>query len=374
MNTCCPPKRVPSAARFFTLCRLTVQPPQSYSVGGQRSSGQLTGKPASARPDYRGRWCAILCALTFWLLLRQHLMERKEKLEDEGNAALSAIRVEKEEKEEEEEEKEIMHVLGNLLKAMFVKYWIYVCGGMFFFVSFEGKIVMYKIIYMMLFLFCVALYQVHYDWWRRILKYFWMSVVVYTMFVLILVYTYQFESSPRVWSNMTGMDEEKLKDLGLEQFGVAELFTRIFIPTSFLLVCILHLHYFHDHFLELTDLKTLAAKQGSTIYSYFEVSEQTLLLMQCFFVHRLVHQDGSLVDITMMNMTTSTAKEDVEEKKSQVEIDEKGEGKEPEDSGDKGGSRHCREGDQPSGAETQTEETPGKSKYIIHQVQKREYP
>ncbi|MGH0126767.1 UNVERIFIED_CONTAM: hypothetical protein FKN15_040421 [Acipenser sinensis] len=60
MNTRCPPKRVPSAARFFTLCRLTVQPPQSYSVGGQRSSGQLTGKPAGARPDYRGRWCAIL--------------------------------------------------------------------------------------------------------------------------------------------------------------------------------------------------------------------------------------------------------------------------------------------------------------------------
>ncbi|MGH0166846.1 UNVERIFIED_CONTAM: hypothetical protein FKN15_051550 [Acipenser sinensis] len=58
MNTRCPPKRVPSAARFFTLCRLTVQPPQSYSVRGQRSSGQLTGKPAGARSDYRGRWCA----------------------------------------------------------------------------------------------------------------------------------------------------------------------------------------------------------------------------------------------------------------------------------------------------------------------------
>ncbi|MGH0157927.1 UNVERIFIED_CONTAM: hypothetical protein FKN15_051657 [Acipenser sinensis] len=59
MNTRCPPKRVLSAARFFTLCRLTVQPPQSYSVGGQRSSGQLTGKPAGARTDYRGRWCAV---------------------------------------------------------------------------------------------------------------------------------------------------------------------------------------------------------------------------------------------------------------------------------------------------------------------------
>ncbi|MGH0144089.1 UNVERIFIED_CONTAM: hypothetical protein FKN15_001535 [Acipenser sinensis] len=60
MNTRCPPKRVLSAAHFFTLCRLTVQPPQSYRVGGQRSSGQLTGKPAGARPDYRGLWCARL--------------------------------------------------------------------------------------------------------------------------------------------------------------------------------------------------------------------------------------------------------------------------------------------------------------------------
>ncbi|MGH0176043.1 UNVERIFIED_CONTAM: hypothetical protein FKN15_009234 [Acipenser sinensis] len=62
MNTRCLPKHVPSAACFFTLCRLTVQPPQSYSVGGQRSSGQLTGKPADARSDHRGRWCAM-CTL-----------------------------------------------------------------------------------------------------------------------------------------------------------------------------------------------------------------------------------------------------------------------------------------------------------------------
>ncbi|MGH0135617.1 UNVERIFIED_CONTAM: hypothetical protein FKN15_058222 [Acipenser sinensis] len=66
MNTRCPPKSVPSAACFFTLCSLTVQPPQSYSVGGQRSSGQLTGKPAGAWPDYRGRWCASWLGSNFY--------------------------------------------------------------------------------------------------------------------------------------------------------------------------------------------------------------------------------------------------------------------------------------------------------------------
>ncbi|MGH0152409.1 UNVERIFIED_CONTAM: hypothetical protein FKN15_072438 [Acipenser sinensis] len=44
------------------------QPPQSYSVGGQRSSGQLTGKPAGARPDYRGRCCVALQAARQFLL------------------------------------------------------------------------------------------------------------------------------------------------------------------------------------------------------------------------------------------------------------------------------------------------------------------
>ncbi|MGH0133836.1 UNVERIFIED_CONTAM: hypothetical protein FKN15_053830 [Acipenser sinensis] len=82
MNTRCPLKRVPSATRFFTLSRLTVQPPQSYSVGGQRSSGQLTGKPAGTRPDYRGHWCTRVAVNNFTsklnLVMRLLQMLKKE--------------------------------------------------------------------------------------------------------------------------------------------------------------------------------------------------------------------------------------------------------------------------------------------------------
>ncbi|XP_031221715.1 piezo-type mechanosensitive ion channel component 2 isoform X6 [Mastomys coucha] len=273
----------------------------------------------------------ILFTITFWLLLRQHLTEQKalqekeallsevkigsqeleekdEELQDiqvegeptekeeEGEEEIKEerheVKKEEEEEVEEDDDQDIMKVLGNLVVALFIKYWIYVCGGMFFFVSFEGKIVMYKIIYMVLFLFCVALYQVHYEWWRKILKYFWMSVVIYTMLVLIFIYTYQFENFPGLWQNMTGLKKEKLEDLGLKQFTVAELFTRIFIPTSFLLVCILHLHYFHDRFLELTDLKSIPSKEDNTIY-------------------RLAHPEGSLPDLAILNMTTSLDKPEV---------------------------------------------------------------
>ncbi|ROL51551.1 Piezo-type mechanosensitive ion channel component 2, partial [Anabarilius grahami] len=222
----------------------------------------------------------ILCQLSFWLLLRQSLMEKQAKMKEEaalcdvkvdeqkkGGSLESITKEEKDKEEEEGDENDLMHVVGKLVMALMVKYWIYICGGMFFFVSFEeGKMVMYKIIYMMLLLSCVALYQVHYEWWRRILKYFWMSVVVYTMLVLILIYTCQFENAIATWTSMTGIEKEGLKAIGLEKFTVADLFTRIFLPTSFLLVCNLHLHYFHEPFLQLTDLKAVISKEESIIY------------------------------------------------------------------------------------------------------------
>uniref|UniRef100_A0A8C9TYF1 Piezo type mechanosensitive ion channel component 2 n=1 Tax=Scleropages formosus TaxID=113540 RepID=A0A8C9TYF1_SCLFO len=266
----------------------------------------------------------ILFLLTFWLLLRQFLTERQERLKQDTE--LLDVKVDDLKKGEQEEgDKEIMQVLGNMVMAMFVKYWIYICGGMFFFVSFEGRTVLYKIIYMMMLLFCVALYQVHYEWWRRILKYFWMSVVVYTMLVLTLVYTFQFETSPHVWSNMTGLTINELKDLGLERFSVRELFIRIFIPTSFLLVCILHLHYFHDRFLQLTDLKAVQAKQESTIY-------------------RLAHPDGSLADIAMISSPAGIDMKEQEEKALLDEGMEKSKQKEALETPGKAESRHLSEG------------------------------
>ncbi|GAA6236079.1 piezo-type mechanosensitive ion channel component 2 isoform X2 [Lates japonicus] len=290
----------------------------------------------------------VLCLLSFWLLLRQTLTERWEK-QKEDSAGLSDVHVEDQEKKEEEDseeggEQDIMQVLGNMVMAVLVKYWIYICGGMFFVVTFEGTTktvvtdgitktigttVIYKVFYMMMFLSCVALYQVHYEWWRRILKYFWMSVVMYTMLVLTLVYTFQFQNSPRHWSNMTGLDIEGLADMGLKQFELAELFTRICIPTSFLLVCILHLHYFHNCFLQLTDLQAVVAKEESTIYSHAKVNGRVYLIMNSIKQKiptqqsKLVHPDGSLADLTMLSASSVDAalhreeEEDLQEKQEE---------------------------------------------------------
>ncbi|XP_056291185.1 piezo-type mechanosensitive ion channel component 1 isoform X1 [Pseudoliparis swirei] len=191
----------------------------------------------------------LLFTLTFWLLVRQSVKEnftRKKKMTTPLQEVTTG---------EGAGEESVLKVLGGMLMSSHAKYWIYVCGGMFIMVSFAGKLVGYKIIYMLLFLLCLCLYQVYYSLWRRLLKLFWWLVVAYTMLVLICIYTYQFEDFPGYWRNCTGFTEEQLAAIGLETFALSELFSSILIPGFFLLACILQLHYFHKPFMRITDLE-----------------------------------------------------------------------------------------------------------------------
>ncbi|KAM7384994.1 hypothetical protein PAMP_001097 [Pampus punctatissimus] len=192
----------------------------------------------------------LLFTLTFWLLVRQSVKEnfsRKRKMTIQLQEVTTG--------EEGAGNESVLKVLGGMVMSCYAKYWIYVCGGMFIMVSFAGKLVGYKIIYMLLFLLCLCLYQVCYPLWRRLLKLFWWLVVAYTMLVLISIYTYQFEDFPGYWRNFTGFTEQQLAAIGLETFALSELFSSILIPGFFLLACILQLHYFHNPFMRITDLE-----------------------------------------------------------------------------------------------------------------------
>ncbi|KAK3528144.1 hypothetical protein QTP86_023865, partial [Hemibagrus guttatus] len=192
----------------------------------------------------------LLFTLTFWLLLRHSVKDRF------GRKKKQSIPLEEVTTGESTgHDDSILKLLGRVVMSLYAKYWIYVCGGMFIMVSFAGRLVGYKIIYMLLFLLCMCLYQVYYSLWRRLLKPFWWLVVAYTMLVLIAIYTYQFEDFPHYWKNFTGFTEDQLGDIGLETFKLSELFSSILIPGFFLLACILQLHYFHKSFMKITDLE-----------------------------------------------------------------------------------------------------------------------
>ncbi|XP_044155581.1 piezo-type mechanosensitive ion channel component 2-like [Bufo gargarizans] len=215
----------------------------------------------------------IFYAFVFWTLLRQNLKERQQEGDMES---LKEVLVE--ESEIEEPPNAFMEVVGSLVRGTLVKYWIYFCGAMFFVISFSGKVVVYKILYIVLFLFCVSLYKIHYELWRRILKYFWITVVSYSMVVLIAVYVYQFKTISGFFLQILGMSEEGLRDLGLEQYSTVELFAGILLPSSFLLACILQLYYFNEDFLKLTDLNNIPVNEGGIHDSKKKLESRVLIL------------------------------------------------------------------------------------------------
>nr|DBA16933.1 TPA: hypothetical protein GDO54_002459 [Pyxicephalus adspersus] len=205
----------------------------------------------------------LLYTLTFWLLLRQFVTEQLQKRKKVGSS-LEEVMVQE---TGQPAEKHLLKCLGEQVMGFYAKYWIYVCGGMFIVVSFAGRLVVYKIVYMFLFLLCLIIFQVYYALWRKLLNFFWWLVVAYTMLVLIAIYTFQFEEFPIYWKNLTSLTDEQLGALGLEKFSVSELFTSIFIPGFFLLACILQLHYFHKPFMRITDLARASSLSSTVQYS-----------------------------------------------------------------------------------------------------------
>nr|XP_015223476.1 PREDICTED: piezo-type mechanosensitive ion channel component 1 isoform X1 [Lepisosteus oculatus] len=211
----------------------------------------------------------LLYTLTFWLLLRHSVKDKFTR----KKTASPLLEVTTGGAETSGQNESVLKVLGKMVMSCYAKYWIYVCGGMFIMVSFAGKLVGYKIVYMLLFLLCLCLYQMYYTLWRRLLKAFWWLVVAYTMLVLIAIYTFQFEDFPGYWKNFTGFTENQLADIGLETFKLSELFTSILIPGFFLLACILQLHYFHRPFMRTTDLEHVTPLQRKKLSSDSVVSE-----------------------------------------------------------------------------------------------------
>ncbi|XP_014195171.2 piezo-type mechanosensitive ion channel component 2 [Haplochromis burtoni] len=201
----------------------------------------------------------VFYTFSFWLMFRQQLKERQEGQSMKAES-LDEVKVVP---PEENQPSPLVAKLISGVKGFLVKYWILFCCSMFFVVSFSGKVVVYKILYIVLFLFCVVLYQIRYDVWRRLLKTFWAVVVGYSMVVLIAIYMYQFRSVSGLFRQIMGMSEEGLRDLGLERYDTVELFARILLPATFLLACILQLHYFNFDFLTLTDLDNVPVRETS---------------------------------------------------------------------------------------------------------------
>lgn len=114
-----------------------------------------------------------------------------------------------------------MRVFGDHLKKILTKFWIWVVAITLFAVAITGeRMTGFRIVYMALFLFFILTFQVNnnlffffpfnihgtslllqisFNAWRKMMFGFWLTVIIYSMIILVLTYTYQFDNVPKYW-------------------------------------------------------------------------------------------------------------------------------------------------------------------------------
>lgn len=89
---------------------------------------------------------------------------------------------------------------AKIINAFLVKGWIWIVAITLFIFGISGqRMTGFRIIYMALFLFFVITFQLSLKIWRKLLYGFWLVVIIYSMIILVLVYTYQFDKFDTYW-------------------------------------------------------------------------------------------------------------------------------------------------------------------------------
>lgn len=195
----------------------------------------------------------ILFTVMFWITLRQYIEHKTAhpeagiELRRQMSTATSSLGM--------GTQLRVRH-LGHLMSEWLTHYWIWVVAIMLMVISLGGTdVVLYRIAYMLLFLFFILVFQISYQLWIKVMYGFWLTVIIYSMLVLILIYTYQFENFPHYWEAYLHIPREIQKDIGLEvyQSDPGTLFLKLLTPTFFLIITIIQLHYFHREFITLNE-------------------------------------------------------------------------------------------------------------------------
>ncbi|KRT85167.1 hypothetical protein AMK59_3003, partial [Oryctes borbonicus] len=203
----------------------------------------------------------VKCLFTvmFWITLRQHVKEIKEArhtttladmaapLQVTVTAATGVTR----EQQQQEQETQVLKSIGEHLKTFLSRSWIWVVAITLFAVAITGeRMTAFRILYMALFLFFIITFQLSFRIWMKVMFGFLLTVIIYSMIILILVYTYQFNDFDRYWEEYLHVPKDQQLDIGLEEYNPAQLFIRLATPTFFVIVTVIQLHYFHKDFMK----------------------------------------------------------------------------------------------------------------------------
>lgn len=108
-----------------------------------------------------------------------------------------------------EKKSDFLEKVGKLIDAILVKIWIFLVVFVLYGCAITGtKMTGFRIIYMTLFLVFVMTFQFSYARWRRFLYGYWVVVIVWSILILISVYTYQFPKTTQLIENWFFISEQ----------------------------------------------------------------------------------------------------------------------------------------------------------------------
>ncbi|XP_025986648.2 piezo-type mechanosensitive ion channel component isoform X3 [Solenopsis invicta] len=236
-------------------------------------SGVQMSEIGFTKADDLGRWHLIVkCAFItmFWITMRQYMTERKQQRRSSTlrdmvaplHVSVSMATTTMGHEAPTEIKSQFMKNVGKLLQDLLTRFWIAVVAIMLFICGITGeRMTMFRIVYMSLFLIFVITFQISWTAWRKMMYIFWVTVIGYSIIMLILVYTYQFQNFPKYWEAI-GVEQNLQMDIGLETYAIKDLFVRLLTPTCFVIITVLQIHYFHKDFLEVTNIDRLGPESS----------------------------------------------------------------------------------------------------------------
>ncbi|CAF1290556.1 unnamed protein product, partial [Rotaria sordida] len=185
----------------------------------------------------------------FWLTLRQYINEKRLANTEVNEARRNSTTNDS-----------YPRRLGRWLINLLTKYWIFVSCGMLLLVSIQNTVVIYRIIYMVFYLFFILSFQISFGFWRKTAATFHLIIVIYSMLVLIGIYIYQFEKVNVFLSKK--FSKQLLASIGLEVVPSDVLALKLLTPSTFLVVNIMQLYYFHSGWMNLISMPSEKDIQG----------------------------------------------------------------------------------------------------------------
>ncbi|KAG5675805.1 hypothetical protein PVAND_005679 [Polypedilum vanderplanki] len=217
--------------------------------------------------------------------LRQMIQENKAKKQNTALAdmvaplqlTVSAATAREGIQKKAEKESVFITKAAKFINTFLIKFWIIIVAITLFVCGITGQqMTVFRIAYMALFLIFVLTFQFSYSVWRKFMYGFWLLVILYSMIILILVYTYQFKKTKEYIDTYLGIDEKLQHDLGLEQYNAKQLFLHLVTPTLIVIITVIQLHYCHVKFLEMSEIPESppddTSKTSSVAYGTFVAS------------------------------------------------------------------------------------------------------